>query len=703
MKDIVKWKTRWRVAKLALTSRLCILFLMATSCALLPNFDPGVDVQKFSMRLDAWDEEPAHSSTEIGGPNNNADDLLSRDFCHPTRHLDCRTMLEARIEYDKCHSNSKTDNGFVSEIEPQCHSSSSRWQEIGAMFYSFWLTPLTRWDAARFLNLALYPQMRKPESSQCTSNGNLLKGKWHRISYWQEGTCSDDNCNGAQGSHSSDQPCTSQDGEMEEFDFRVSEEAHAFFPLFPMIVRWITVHALVRLAHPAVLPPTLEATFVLSGLLWNLAMFVIAAVLVFELTENITTINDGREAVGCNTVGASDSFGQVCRSSSRNDNREKEKEKPSRRRLGFVCYESVPELAAQLFCFNPAGIFFTSCYSEATFFCFILLGHLLYRQSTNLLKSGMGRALPLRIAAASYWMAAAYTRSNGMLMAVWCALDALARTFAMCSKRKNDCICKGFGLILLPFAMSTLLLFPMVYHDICGYSIHCGVATLGDSSRTEGGDDALTPRPAWCSRQTEGNMRAFSLYGYVQREHWNVGFLRYYEWIQTPNFLLAAPVLVLGSVGAATWISHSVGKHRGIRSSESRTTPSRRIGVLQQLRRIIQQLVHWTITAFSESVLLVHPSNSDSLSPSAPLLGAHLLNDYALLAGGVILGGTVAHVQISTRMIFSSFPAIYWFLAWRLEEGNDKTSVFGKKMIVTYFALFNVLGVVMHPTWLPWT
>eukprot|EP00586_Coscinodiscus_wailesii_P018771 CAMPEP_0172509522 /NCGR_PEP_ID=MMETSP1066-20121228/221006_1 /TAXON_ID=671091 /ORGANISM="Coscinodiscus wailesii, Strain CCMP2513" /LENGTH=143 /DNA_ID=CAMNT_0013288045 /DNA_START=182 /DNA_END=610 /DNA_ORIENTATION=+ len=74
--------------------------------------------------------------------------------------------------------------------------------------YTFLLPPVTRWDAARFLTLAMDPTARDPRPpSRVVDNGEeVLKD--------------DDTCSAAV-------PSSSSDGD----SFRVSEEAHAFFPL----------------------------------------------------------------------------------------------------------------------------------------------------------------------------------------------------------------------------------------------------------------------------------------------------------------------------------------------------------------------------------------------------------------------------------------------------------------------------------------
>ncbi|CAN0577636.1 unnamed protein product, partial [Ectocarpus sp. 12 AP-2014] len=53
----------------------------------------------------------------------------------------------------------------------------------------------------------------------------------------------------------------------------------------------------------------------------------------------------------------------------------------------------------------------------------------------------------------------------------------------------------------------------------------------------------------WCA------WRVPSVYAHVQSTYWNVGAFRYYQWKQIPNFLLAAPALILTAHGIARFFS----------------------------------------------------------------------------------------------------------------------------------------------------
>ena len=71
-------------------------------------------------------------------------------------------------------------------------------------------------------------------------------------------------------------------------------------------------------------------------------------------------------------------------------------------------------------------------------------------------------------------------------------------------------------------------------------------AFCGGGGGEGGGPYAAAPRP-WCAA------RLPNAYGFVQKEYWGVGFLSYYELKQLPNFLLAAPALLLSAWGVRSY------------------------------------------------------------------------------------------------------------------------------------------------------
>ena len=116
--------------------------------------------------------------------------------------------------------------------------------------YRTLLTPLTRWDSARFLTIAASPEVRIPIVSQ------------------------DYLCYVGSSRAECDEP------------FLQSEQAHAFFPLFPTIVRRIAQH-LQEHAPQSILPSTFEGTIALSALLWNMLCCVLATAALWDLTHSL--------------------------------------------------------------------------------------------------------------------------------------------------------------------------------------------------------------------------------------------------------------------------------------------------------------------------------------------------------------------------------------------------------------------------------
>jgi Mannosyltransferase (PIG-V) len=120
--------------------------------------------------------------------------------------------------------------------------------------------------------------------------------------------------------------------------------------------------------------------------------------------------------------------------------------------------------------------------------------------------------------------------------------------------------------------------------------------------------------------------------------------------------------------------------------------------------------------------------------------GKMLLGHVAVLFVATMVGLTTAHVQISTRLLFSTSPMLYWYLASVIFEDCDEhprlaarrpltCSSFtatdqkassapknlasfltrivpvipGQETILRYCLVFHVLGILLHPNWLPWT
>jgi phosphatidylinositol glycan class V len=454
-------------------------------------------------------------------------------------------------------------------------------------FYKVMLSPLTRWDAARFLSLAADPSRRHPY---------LI--------------CDE-----------SDEPDGAETCSVPSFV--ESEQAHAFFPLVPMLIRAVA-YLLVWLPA-SLIPSTYEGVLVLAAWLLNTTAFIIAALSLHELTYCIT--------------------------------RRHAKHDESRERCVQCAYTT-----ALLFCFNPASVFFSSAYSESMFAMLTFTGYALAKHGQWFL-------------AVACWTASSYARSNGTMTCLWIALETIGQC-SLQSQSMRQKICS----VLFAVASIGCVALPVLYHDWSGYNLLCNTPHAS---------------PDWCERAADSG--SFSLYGYVQRKHWNVGFLRYYQWKQVPNFLLAFPILFLGLSAVVAWVHRSWTTFTSLKKESTHKTMWSR-----SLR-----LVHWALFAFrasQEGPILVESSEDNRCA--ALLVAPTMLSYYAGLAAACLVGGTIAHVQISTRFICSSCPAIYWYMA-TISLSDSKPgltrALLNRKAIVCYCLGYIVLGIVMHVNWLPWT
>ncbi|XP_075294335.1 GPI alpha-1,6-mannosyltransferase 2 isoform X3 [Opisthocomus hoazin] len=275
----------------------------------------------------------------------------------------------------------------------------------------------------------------------------------------------------------------------------------AFLPLYPLSVRAVAEGAL-RPLQPLLL---LRSRLLLSAVLLNSLFSVLAAAALYEL--------------GCVVLRC--------------------------RRGAF--------LAALLFAVSPANVFMVAAYSESMFAClaFSAMWHLEKGQSWL---SGLLFSL------------ASGVRANGLINAGFCLYSG-AKRFALRlqvgpgSVRKLPPLWKQ----LLSLASAAVLMcagifLPFALFQYYAYVRFCGPgagrepavpAPLRQLALDKGYRLAATDgvKPPWCSQ------RFPVVYSYIQDAYWNVGFLRYFELRQIPNFLLALPITLLGSWAAWTYVS----------------------------------------------------------------------------------------------------------------------------------------------------
>ncbi|NWV23291.1 PIGV mannosyltransferase, partial [Origma solitaria] len=421
----------------------------------------------------------------------------------------------------------------------------------------------------------------------------------------------------------------------------------AFLPLFPLSLR--------ALAGLAPWPPQLQprSRLLLSAALLNCLLSVLAAAALYEL--------------GCAVL--------------------------RRRSQAF--------LAALLFSLSPASVFMAAAYSESMF-AFLAFSAMWQLEKGQSWLSGLLFSL------------ASGARANGLINAGF-FLYSRGKRFALqlqvgsASERKLPAVSKQ----VLSLASSAALMcagifLPFALFQYYAYVRFCSPGTgleqtipkpllqlAWDKGYRVPGMDGT--KPPWCSQHVP------LVYSYIQDTYWNVGFLRYFELRQIPNFLLALPVTLLGLWAAWTYVSTNP-RHcltLGLERSKSEEEGKPRDGFC------------------------------------GPAAFVYVVHATALLA----FGFSCMHVQVLTRFLGSSSPILYWFPAHLLQEhepllwnaGTDNPTS-GKplpakspcgrgtrdnlvvrlllnwqlitplsKSILGFFLGYWLLGLILHCNFFPWT
>lgn len=410
----------------------------------------------------------------------------------------------------------------------------------------------------------------------------------------------------------------------------IYENSLAFFPLFPVTVRWLAsaVHLVLGWCL------TLSSAILISAVMLNVVYFVLSAVFLFHASRLIT------------------------------------------RSIELSC------VATLLYCINPASIFFSAGYSESMFAAATFCG-LILCEKNRLLAASMVFGL------------SSGTRSNGIISAGFVVYRQLKNTVHALSIESKPNVAITLLKCNIAFFSSIMYAFicivPFLAYQYHAYQVFCKneempinmVPQLVEFGRENGFKLPEYPPPPWCSWTVPIS------YSYIQQHYWDVGFMRYYQLRQLPNFFLATPVIVLSSKAVFSYLQKKIGYALYLGLWEEK----------EEQRKIPDGF-------FSSKcyVYIVH---------CGVLLCMCLL---------------FLHIQVTTRFICSSSPVLYWYCAHRLNScckdwrwsadlsATDnilvyftnivkrwqKTDAFAK-FIVLYFISYFIVGTAMHCNFLPWT
>ena len=426
------------------------------------------------------------------------------------------------------------------------------------------------------------------------------------------------------------------------------EQTHAFFPLFPLVVRgvaggWTNVMRLVPFTNGDAIDSLVpsQCSLATSALLVSNAAHVMATVCLYKLGLIVLRDRDAARS------------------------------------------------AAVLFTLNPASVFHSAAYTESIFSLFSFAGFLFLE----------GESFGGRNLASLCFALACATRSNGALNGLLLACDFFVK------------VCPGVG-VVWPENMSVTKLLKAVVEvknklklvrATGAFALRCFV-TLAPlflvqwwgyvTYCLDNGD--MTKSPDWCSI-----WRPFpNIYSHVQSKYWNVGFLKYYEAKQAPNFLLAAPVLLVSGLAAWEFLAsynsrEGGGKGKGGVVGGNSQKDSKRhslVGAKESSLRRRRNKVESRVQNCDDGTA----RSDDSWMLAHPVV-PYLLKWFVMS----IVSLTVMHVQVTTRFL-SVTPGVYWFLAKR-GMGDSENGKKWRTSISFYFAAYFLLGALMFPSFYPWT
>lgn len=401
------------------------------------------------------------------------------------------------------------------------------------------------------------------------------------------------------------------------------ENTLAFFPMFPLIVGQIARY--LELLCPII---NIDTWLIIVFFYFNFFFFLVAATFLFLLTAFV--------------LGSYD-----------------------------MAYK-----ATIFFSYNPASIFFSAPYTEVFYSSMSFAGmmvcfmcYLKYRQVFVFRYQGLCYVLLL-------FGIATFTRSNGILncgFIVFYAVKLYVNRVQHASNKKYLMALKYAGVTLI---LCLVVVLPFVVFQMYSYFMFCRdfdpdlperIVKMAEEHNFVLPGNVSRYNQSWCFDKIP------LAYSYVQSHYWNVGFLKYYEFKQIPNFLLAFPVVLIILYYSAMFFKHH---YRNLFSYMF-------VANYDSLPNVVEKR-HFKIHMFP---FVVH---------------AVFLTVFNVLT---------INVQVTTRILCSASPVLYWYCAYLFYDvPSDEFGLFcnwrcEKKgiFIKLYFISYYFIGTVMFCNYLPWT
>ncbi|KAI4889504.1 hypothetical protein NFI96_029707 [Prochilodus magdalenae] len=432
------------------------------------------------------------------------------------------------------------------------------------------------------------------------------------------------------------------------------EHNFAFFPLFPLLVRSVAA----TLLWPLSALLTLRGRLLLAVAMINSTLFVLSAVAMYRLGRVV--LQD--------------------------------------RKLALV--------SGLIYCLTPANVFMLAGYSE-TLFATLTFGGLWSLENGFMLRACLFLGL------------ATGARANGLVNAGFLLYLPLQQCLSRARVLSKGSVWhrryRHYSFLALRFLLTSTLCIAGVVLPFClfqfyGYYTFCIPSVTQEQispvllklAKEKGYrvPDGASPVPSWCLKPIP------VLYSHIQDVYWDVGFLRYFQLKQIPNFLLALPIATLSVTASYMYIRanphfclHLGLGESGLKGEEGKPP-----------------------TEFYSSKVFVYIAHCSAL---------------------LVFGTFCMHVQVLTRFLASSSPVVYWISGHLLLlnepflQGNKnfacghqldnfrqgsvhfflkhinnpvtqllmhwRTCSFSTRCILGYFISYWLIGLALHCNFLPWT